>query len=82
MKKMFLLLDGRANPVDGTCVALVLTCSRTLGEARADAHGCGECHIWEYDEDDSKDPPQLINERFVETRNAGAPVEAGDSDGQ
>ena len=65
-KRKYLLYDRRAL-LQGTDEATVLTVSNTLKEARRDAgDGYGECHIYEYDVDEST--RELTNERYVETR--------------
>lgn len=66
MKKEYVIYDGRA-VTQGTDEATVLSVASSLKEARRDARETGySCAIYEYDVDDSTNPPQLLNERFVE----------------
>ncbi len=69
MRVEYVIYDGRATPEAGTDDAQVLSCAPSLEQARRDARECnfGACCIWAYDIDESTDPHEGINERFVET---------------
>ena len=64
MKTEYIVYDGRANTM-GTDEAQVMFCAHSLQEARREARSFGECAIYEYDVDESKNPPELINERYI-----------------
>ncbi len=65
MARAYLIYDGRANALDGTKDASVISVCHSLEEAREEIKdGCwGECYIWSYVED--KDG-NLLDETFEE----------------